>query len=43
MFKLTIVLVALMFVGLSLGASTQKGQQGYTILEVSTMSKNINE
>ena len=43
MFKLAIVLVALMFVGLSFEAPTQKAQQGYTILEVSALGKNINE
>ena len=43
MFKLAIVLVTLMFVGLSFEAPTQKGQKGYTILEVSAMSKFINK
>ena len=43
MFKLAIVLVTLMFVGLSFEAPTQKAQQGYTILQVSAMSKFINE
>ena len=43
MLKFAIVLVTLMFVGLSFEAKTQKGQQGYTVLEISSSSKFINQ
>ena len=41
MFKVGIVLVTLMFVGLSFEAPTQKTQQGHTVLEISASSKFI--
>ena len=43
MLKFAIVLVTLMFVGLSFEDKTQKAQQGYTVLEIMTSCKFINE